>query len=65
MNPKGMDSLLRITEDRTCLCTSLKYRAKDTKLFEKVTKLASKKDRDKKDLRQQTSKRYSLEKSRF
>jgi len=65
MNPKGMDSLLRMTEDLTCLYTSLKYRAKDLRLFEKATQLASNKDRDKKDLRQQMSKRYSLEKPRF
>jgi hypothetical protein len=65
MSPKGMDSSLRMTEDRTCLCTSLKYRGKDSKLFVKVTELALKKDRDKKDLRQLMSKRYSLEKPSF
>jgi len=65
MSPKGMDSSLRKTEERTCLYTSLKYREKDSKLFEKVTQLASTKDRDKKDLRQQMSKRYSLEKPSF
>jgi hypothetical protein len=65
MSPKGMDSSLRMKEDRTCLCTSLKYRGKDSKLFAKVTELALKKDRDKKDLRQQMSKGYNLEKTNF
>ena len=60
-----MDSSLRMTEERTCLYTTLKYREKDSRLFVKVTKLASTKDRDKKDLRQQMSKRYNLEKPSF
>jgi hypothetical protein len=52
MSLKGMDSLLRMTEHRTCLYTSLKSRVKDTKPFERVIRLTSTKGRDKKDLRQ-------------